>query len=218
MNLTCREVEEAIQGAWDRGAPTPLEGALEAHCRSCPTCEAWLARGRGWGAVLAGLRPVQVPTDWSEKVLAAWAAEQARPRPRFHWQHGLAWAAAVLVAASLVLWGFRARRDAVPAPPALAERAELTRSIREATSATLDLARAASEPAARVGIKFLAAATRPIAPGTSGTDSPPRTARPGVSEQVGRGIEPISSPVQKAFQFLLPPMPEDPADPSHRRT
>jgi hypothetical protein len=218
MEPTCRDIEEAIQGAWDRGAPAPLEGAIGAHCRACPTCRVWLTRAAGWSAVLAGLRPVPATRDLSEALLAAWVLE--RDRPRATWRPRLALAASALVAAGLALWGgFRAPEGGGQIteahPP---ERVELAQSLRDATSATLDLARLTSEPAARVGIKFLAAATRPITPDLPGPASlsPPGRSL-GVGEQVERGIKPISGSVRKAFEFLLPSA-DASDDPSPRRT
>lgn len=218
MDSTCREIEEAIQGAWDLGNPTPLGGTIEAHCRSCPTCRVWLTRTAGWSAVLAGLRPVQPPgDDLGRAILAAWALE--RDRPRTAWRPRLALAASALVAAGLALWGgLRVREGISPIADAQpAGREELARSLRDATSATLDLARLTSEPAARVGIKFLAAATRPITPDLPGPASLPPGRNLGVGEQVERGIKPISGSVRKAFEFILPSA-GDPADPSPRRT
>ncbi len=102
------------------------------------------------------------------------------------------------------------------------------RAVAEATSATWDLARSASEPAARISRDVLDAgastdegpAQRPVAPeeGIAGLSlpipalgpfGPDRAAASAVFQQVGdrlsAGVEPISDTARHAFGFLLGP-------------
>jgi hypothetical protein len=110
----------------------------------------------------------------------------------------------------------------------LADSRVLTVALAEATSATLDLARSASEPAARISRQMLDAATEPESrPG--GTDMPKRAtdvvaAMPAfkslapdpsiagamlheVGGQLALGVSPLSRTARHAFSFLLGPAP-----------
>jgi hypothetical protein len=108
---------------------------------------------------------------------------------------------------------------------------DLDRAVAEATSATWDLARSASEPAARIGRDVLEAsppagdepARRPVESGGGAAGlslsfpswdplKPDATAASAVLQEVGdrvsAGVEPISDTARHAFGFLLgPPRP-----------
>jgi len=151
-------------------------------------------------------------------------------RPRHAWRR-LAAAAAILAAAWL---GHAARNGpgrAVPPGPAAASRIVLapprnpapapapipTRSLEEAlaeaTEATIELAREASAPAARIGREaFDLEGPGGFPAETSADADPARVSPPGllgaVGERVNAGIRPISGSARHAFSFLLGPVPE----------
>jgi hypothetical protein len=95
----------------------------------------------------------------------------------------------------------------------------LNEAVASATEATWDLARSASEPAARLSRQFLDAATEPdteLAKGSGGVlvpllDSfaPDSAAAAATIQQVGdhfaSGVRPISSTARQAFGFLIGP-------------
>jgi hypothetical protein len=111
----------------------------------------------------------------------------------------------------------------------------LNEALASATEATLDLARSASEPAARLSLQLLDASTEPDIESASRSSSaisvpswdsftPDSAAAVATIQQVGdrlaSGVRPLSSTARQAFSFLLgpaPPKPPTPANPPAAR-
>ena len=129
-------------------------------------------------------------------------------------------AAAALLAASAL--GLRAWVSWVKAPgpgpaPAPAhvraiDPGDLTEALADATSATWDLAREASAPAARVGRQVLDDAA--AIPGTPSALAMPVAVAPApevwqtVGDRLSAGVRPLSGTARRAFSFLLGPPPD----------
>jgi hypothetical protein len=106
----------------------------------------------------------------------------------------------------------------------------------DATTATWDLARTTSEPAARLGRRFLDAAIRTDAPDAAVPNafssaaawplpSVLRTVAPaaassdllqGVGDELSAGVRPLSARAREAFKFLRTPLPRRGGDPPRR--
>jgi hypothetical protein len=233
------------------------ESALIDHAARCPACRRSsagfqvLQRAiRAWG------KAPDPPVGMADRILAAAQAplETSRPAGR---KSRLAVSSRWLIAAAasilaLFTFGVISRMTVGPArdrgrlaeiPPArspnagheLSESPRLNEALASATEATWDLARSASEPAARLSRQFLDAATEPDterAPGNSAAvlvpslDSfaPDSAAAVETIQQVGdrlaSGVRPLSSTARHAFGFLLgpaPPKPEVRANPPAAR-
>lgn len=226
------ELLDARDTAADRGLEGRLRDAL-AHSRGCARCR---RAQTGYGALRQALAswsagPISPPADLADRVLAALSSRAvppagvARPAP---WRAiGLAGAAAA--AAGIVLAiapGFdRDGPGPKAAPPVPSSRRPEARglddSLAEATAATWDLARCASEPAARLGRGVLGIVVRAGSPPEAGPPvtlrsvfrgpigSPPASSLvQGLGERVSAGVRPLSSTARRAFSFLLAPTPE----------
>jgi hypothetical protein len=161
------------------------EPRLLAHAVECPACRPIAARYQTLRhAIRAWRQPPAPPADLLERVLSTRAepisiheGRGAEPSPG-GWPTrrqlvllvaGLAAAVLVAVDLSLALHRIARQPDANPnevaaelqsvSKPAMASPA-LNRALAEATSATWDLARSASEPAARIGRDVLGATVR----------------------------------------------------------
>lgn len=184
------------------------EALLLAHAADCPACRPIALRYQTLRhAIRSWRRPPAPPADLAERILAARAEPMAATagtvsrRARSHWPTrarsfrivaGLA--AAVLVAVGLRLAIPRLAREPGldrrgPAPQVIADGRDsipdrentppiLNRALAEATSATWDLARSASQPAARIGRDVLDATVRPRDDAADGPDRPTAAARP----------------------------------------
>lgn len=242
--MTCREyrrrwnelmdAEAAAGDAALRGS----EAALLAHAAECPACRTVAA---GYQALRQALpawrRPPSPPAGLVRRVLSVpddltpgTAASSARRRrlvwsgPRVAIESVAGLVAIVVLAASLTMLLPRTKRapDAGPLPivtrelHSVAGPPALDRALAEATSATWDLARSASEPAARIGREILEASADVdeapagltlAVPGLDGLGS--EEGASAVLEEVGdrlsSGMRPLSSTARHAFGFLLPP-------------
>jgi hypothetical protein len=236
---------------------TDLEHALGDHALRCPTCREVAARYQVLRRALHAWNcPPVAPGDLADRILAAeadsgtpessaWTIVGKRKRERL-WPVVFSLAASIvpiLVINALIV---RHRLNA-PMPPAasigkeselhsvggsagvrLADARALTDALAEATSATWDLARSASEPAARISRQMLDAATEPErlpggsaiagrAPEVSMTMptltslAPDPSAARAVLQEVGdrlaSGVGPLSRTARHAFGFLLGPPP-----------
>jgi hypothetical protein len=211
--MTCRDFEDAWHDRLDghAQAATALADALEAHAARCPSCR---ERGRRFEtlhqAILALGPAPAAPEGAAARILARAQDEAARARPySFETMYiRLAMAAAVLLALGIgLVWSRSASRNVawhpLPAPgvrPAL----PLSSALAVATSATADLAREASAPAARVGLRALDATAIPAAPAVGEVPVAP-TSR--VLETVEAGVRPLSGSARHAFAFLIRPAP-----------
>jgi len=230
--IDCRDFERAWNERFDvrDAAPAGLERALEAHAAACPSCRALGARYQRLGQAIRTLGPLPAaPAGFADRVLAAAGDVESRPSS---WRIvvrlvPLAAAAAVLAAAVLGLRTWMPRRVPPRAPGAAVAQVrainpeDLTEALADATSATWDLAREASAPAARVGRQVLSAAELP------GTHSPlvlPASVAPSaevwqrVGDRVNAGVRPLKGTARHAFGFLLGPSSDDPGPPPHPRS
>jgi hypothetical protein len=193
-----------------RDAAVPeVERALETHASGCEPCRAAAARYELLRQALLAWGPSPAPpAGFVERVLAAHEHEGRRPRtlpiPR-----GARWAAAAVL---LLGMGLAIRvathRAGQPANAPLAAKVPVPRplsaALADAASATIDLARTTSEPAARVGRRVLAtslpaelAAPAPLVPVAD--------ALPTLGDDVQRGVQPLSGTARRAFGFLIGP-------------
>lgn len=216
--IHCREFESAWDAVLDT-RPTDAPGpALGDHAAACPSCRAVHARNLLLVQALRSLGPPPAGRDgFAERVLAALALEPVAAvlsiRARV-----VRFAAAAAIIAALVVGG-RAwtSRPTIEAPVAVtppAEPADLTEALATATSATFDLAREASAPAARVGRQVLDSAEFPetgSALGFSETMLPAATVWRTVGDRVNAGVQPLGGSARHAFGFLLGSTPDDPA-------
>jgi hypothetical protein len=230
-----------------------LERALVDHAGQCAACQQLAARYQILRRALGAWdsRPV-APPHLAERILASVAgATVPRPQARRRWQLVAAWIS-VAAACLLVLpvfrfliavreWRDRANPPVKSAGPAvelhsvggssegrLADSRVLKTAFAEATSATLDLARFASEPAARISRQVLDAASISDAgageasndgrAGQSSVTMPilsslapdPRAAGAmlqDVGDRLASGVAPLSRTARHAFGFLFGSVP-----------
>jgi hypothetical protein len=257
--MTCREFEhrwnellDGCQGALAVSAepePTNSEQLLNAHAARCARCHDRAMKYQSLrNAIRAWDPPLPAPAGLADRVVA----ELRAPASPALWIRAIRWAAAASIAASVLAivvidrMVSRGRPNAqqpmqvehgvrgpVDARSHSAPYRGLNTALADATAATLDLARAASEPAARVGRQLIdAAANRETSePGTTSGAAPtavtmvvsvpsldllaPDTAATAeMWQQVGNGlasgVRPLKSTAQHAFGFLLGPPPVKP--------
>jgi hypothetical protein len=212
--MLCQNFEHLWNLRIDAGSasdPT-LDRALDEHAEVCARCRLIDQRYRTLRLALSALGPPASPSlGFADRVLAARDQLESVPRPirlvrsPIRWAAAVAAAAAVLAAVALTA-RIEPQTDDQPAPPrapVLASR-PLDEALAEATSATLSLARATTDPAGRVGRQMLDAATVPDAVPDLPTDlaAGPEVLRT-VGDRVGSGVRPLSGTARQAFGFLL---------------
>jgi hypothetical protein len=223
------------------------ERALDEHAAGCTTCR---AKADGYRALERSISawgpPPDPPVDLADRILEAARAQAASVRGARHARRSsgplkrfVAVAAAIM---AIIAAGFmtklsidRARhRDrsalARPADPRSSasdpsDSPKLNEALASATEASWDLARSASEPAARLSRQLLDAATESGEPGPSASSgalsvpsldafAPDSAAAVATIQQVGdhlaNGVRPLSSTARQAFGFLLGPAPAKP--------
>jgi hypothetical protein len=225
--MKCRDFKRLVHEQLDAGAAGPLETfpALAEHAACCAACRAAMRRYDVLHQAIAAWtqRPVMPPADFAARFPANWAAldrAAVAPASRFRSQGlpALSSLAAAAVVLLLVEVGIRTgwpRRPAAPRGPANAAPATrpidpeaLAIALSEATSATWELARLTSGPAARVGLQVLDAPAL--------ASSPPPLAIPGdvkpgpasevlqdVGQRVNDEVGPLSVTARHAFGFLI---------------
>ncbi len=212
--MTCREFLDLWNARLD-GSEAPSLADLERHSAGCEACR---ARGQGFAAIAQGLPKLATlapPPGFADRVVLALAAPEPRtirfPRP---------WAASIVglaAAASIALVFVRPRPAPAPilaAPPPRS----LALAFSDATTATLDLAREASAPAARIGHDLLGSASPSALPSPAiGRLDPSGAIEPtGMVETIGRkveaGVGPLTGSARSAFGFLS--LPKPPARPA----
>lgn len=221
--MDCREFESVWNERLDaRGAAGP-SAALDAHAAACPKCRALGARYQTLAQALQTLGPLPAPrAGFADRVLNAAAAPPVDDLIPFRvWWTRVAAAAVVLASVGLGVRVWTAGRVApgvapgpVGAPTADSE--DLSRVLTVATMATLDLAREASAPAARVGRQVLVSATLPGPPPALGLPesvSPVSNVWGSVGDRFNAGVGPLGGSARHAFGFLFRSTPEAPAPP-----
>lgn len=109
----CDEYSELISASLD-GALSPAEAEkLNAHLALCPECKALYEELTALHAALSDLPPVEVPSDLTERIMAAVAGSQVLPfapaekkKAPIHWQRWLA-SAAVLAVVLMGTWSWK---------------------------------------------------------------------------------------------------------------
>ena len=222
--MNCSDYERTWNEQLDaRGAASPdIERMLEAHAASCPACRAVAQRYRTLRQAIRALGPAPAaPIGFADRFLDR-RATRARQASRWsrHARPAI-WSAALAVAASLAFvlvagggrgWSPFGAPDPMPKPPG--EARALAHALADATSASWDLARATSAPAARIGREMLGSAPRlDTAPGPT-LSLPLDVERASdvllrVGDRVSAGTRPISRTARHAFGFLLGPAPDD---------
>src|SRR4051812_23800264 len=219
--MKCRDFERLINEQLDaREAACPdVERALESHGSACPACRAVALRYQTLRqAIAAWGTPSAAPAGFAERFLEDWqragfeVGEEARPRTLRLWPATLPIAAAASLLLAVLLgvrsgWPVRPVRPAAAPPHAAAiDPDTLSAALAEATSATWDLARATSAPAARVGLEVLDApevaetTAAPVLPEEGGAAS---GVLRDMGERVNDGVRPLSGTARSAFGFLL---------------
>lgn len=212
--MECRDFERLWNERID-AREAEMDGALEAHAASCAPCRALTARYQTLLHVLrAAGPPPAAPAEFADRFLRS--LDRSRPLPlrnKRPWQAVLpvAVAAALLM---VVLFNRRtepplAQRTKLPAPRGVKpiDPQSLSDALALARSATLDLARETSAPAARIGREVLGAASLPEAATLPLPESVPPSADvlQSVGDRVSAGVRPLSGTARHAFGFLFSP-------------
>jgi hypothetical protein len=216
--MICRDFEQLCQELLDaRGAAVPsLDARLEVHATDCPVCQSIYLRYQILRQAIRVLPAApSPPAGFVERCLSAYKNEPVslplpfRLRPLASW----AAAAAVLVVSLLaVRTALGPKTQARPDPAShgtetLTSARPLTESLADATSATWDLARQTSGPAARIGRQVLASAALPQADWPVPHAGEATGVLQSVGSQVEAGVRPLPSTARQAFGFLLPSAP-----------
>ena len=165
------------------------------------------------------MAPIGSPSSgFADRVLAASERAETPVVWRFpRWPAGVAAAAAVVAAVALGMNAGRVGKKATEQPTTTArvraiDPKDLTDALADAGTATWDLAREASAPAARVGRQMLGSAALPgAAPSVSLPEGvgPPAEVWKRVENRVSAGARPIGGTARHAFGFLLAVAPRD---------
>jgi hypothetical protein len=237
----------SLPGEEHASAAGENELALLEHATGCTTCR---RRAAGFQvlhrAILAWGKAPAPPLGLADRVLAAAraplpASRPAARKPQLVSSKRLLIAAAASILAVITVGvisrmtfdrardrGRLATETPGPAPSVghgTTESPKLNDVLASATAATWDLARSASEPAARLSRQFLDATTDSTAEHASGESvtvsvpslesfAPDSAAAVATIQQVGdrlaSGVRPLSSTARQAFGFLLGPAPPKP--------
>jgi hypothetical protein len=234
-------------GDLGRGTTGGNEFALLKHAAGCSTCRRKLAGYQALERSILAWGPAPPPpAELADRIVVAARAQQPSARQRAHpWQPRLRLMPFLAVAASVVavitagvmtrisIERTRDRDRVASVPPGTSpspssdrsDGPKLNEALASATEASWDLARSASEPAARLSRQLLDAATEsgPDQPRqSSGAVSvpsldafaPDSAAAAATIQQVGdrlaNGVRPLSSSARQAFGFLLGPAPAKP--------
>jgi hypothetical protein len=233
--MKCRDFVRLINEQIDaRGAISPdLERALESHGLVCAACRAEALRYQTLRqAIAAWSMPPVAPPDFADRFLESWQQAgsepaEAIPRPTLKLWPALLPIAAAASLLLAVLVGLRS--GLLVQPKGAVSEPRLTRAIdsdalssalAEATTATWDLARETSAPAARVGLEIFDAPglveTTVALPLAGEAGLKPEVVQE-LGERIDDGFRPISGTARSAFGFLLGPAlppPEAPPPPS----
>lgn len=210
--MTCDD----YRALWNRRLDDPASfedsslARIAAHDDACPPCR---QLGASFRIMLRPLTPPAVPEGLADRILASWDRDtpdvvpSRRPAARVV-AIAIGLAAAALLGVWLVPRPVPARREGRPTIVVVVPRAvrPWASSLADATSATLDLAREASAPAARVGQEvFIASGRAEVSwPVAIEPPKPPSGMLESVSKSVNSGVKPLSDSARRAFSFLAP--------------
>ncbi len=217
--MNCRDFEPTWND-WldDRGAGDPERAkSLEAHAASCSRCLSVHARYLLLSHALRVVGPLPaVSENFADRVLAARDSPEVvgigRVDPRLRRYSALAAAAVLLMAVSFGFRAWFARPGQTLPDRAIVQKssvspAPLTEALAVATSTTLELAREASAPAARVGYQLASAELTESTPSTTLGLSVDMTSATDALQRVGNrlnaGVRPLEGSARRAFGFLL---------------
>lgn len=211
-------------------AARELEDGLQSHAERCLSCRPiYLKYKVLYRAIAAGVPAPAPPIGLVDRVLELHQfAPQTTLRPERIFVSTMRWAvaAAVLLGTGLgvraLLLARNPRNLRVDAPVAVARDVESSRALSaalaDATSATLDLARVTSEPAARIGRDVISTVSLPQSNelGLPVSVAPAADVLQSVGDGVNRGVRPLSGTARRAFGFLISPALGDKPAPSRR--
>ena len=225
--MTCRDFERLWNERLDGSATAGLEASLAEHAAGCPGCG---AIGPGFQSLDQALRhwgpPPSPPPEFADRFLARSDLSATGSTLRFVAPRGARrWA----IAAALLALAWAGSRAIGPGPKPGPERIAAVevddpppfdRALVQATSATWELARLASGPAARIGREVLdataadlGASTALPSPASASNASTPEVWRQ-VGDRLGAGVEPFEGSARGAFGFLLgPALAAEPVEP-----
>jgi len=205
--MTCHEFLTLWNDRLDDPASLDL-AAIDAHSAECADCAGLAAGFRVLGHRLAA---PAVPEGLSDRIIDAWRADvAARKRRRALGVRAVLGGVGVLAAAAAFLLYVTSGAELVPVAPRLVPAPRpWTSALADATSATLDLARETSAPAARLGqLAFDSARPGDLDLRSSmpiGSSPPASDLLQSVSDRVSSGVRPISGSARRAFSFLSAP-------------
>ena len=181
--------------------------ALDAHATDCAEC----------GGLAAGFRLLELrytagvsSEGLADRILDAWRGEVAASRRRRAWAvRAVAGAlcGGAIAAAAAALFYVPTWHPFPPVAPRSAPARPWTSALADATSATLDLARETSAPAARIGQVAIQAATPEDIgwPRSLASPSAPSGLIQSLTDRVNSGVRPLSGSARRAFSFLSAP-------------
>jgi hypothetical protein len=219
--MKCYDFEEIINERLDERLSVLNEWSsdLEAHAAICPACRAMAGRYQVLQQSLDACHAPPVPSSaMASRILIAERDSRGSRFTRIRNIAGAVALAASLLISAIVVWRTGRVKTDQPAESA-AISANDSRLLGEALSrvgsATWELARETSEPAARVGREFFHSATLSETSSTISLVVP----KPPVSEVLRRvgdrvqaEVEPLSGTARQAFGFFLgPPTDKPPA-------
>jgi hypothetical protein len=217
--MNCHDLERIWMARLDAGATSPNlveNGEAAEHLVACPACQ---SRVEGFLALeLATTRPSESPTLTPlevERLVRMVEQEQDRQRRLqpvrvLFWVSGVA---AALIVGSVFMRNRpvplrnRAHTETVLAPDQSAQR--LPEALAQATTATLQLARSSSSPAARLGALVFESTSVPSPEIPNGLEvqlSPSEGVLESVGSGLGTGMQPFAGSARRAFGFLLGPV------------
>ena len=224
--MNCRDFERVWNERLDARDPaqSATARALDGHAASCTSCRAVGARYQALVlAIQSATATPAPPPGFMDRVLAAVERDDRPVAGRIVPRLARLAAAAAVVAAVAI--GVRVGAPGVKrsvAPTTVArvraiDPKDLTDALADASSATWDLAREASAPAARVGRQVLDSAELPggsTSVSLTGGVRPAADVWRGVEDRVNAGVVPFEGTARHAFGFLLGAPPVDDAPPA----
>ncbi|WP_435005399.1 hypothetical protein P12x_003283 [Tundrisphaera lichenicola] len=201
--------------------PSDLERELEGHAASCAGCRSISTRYQVLRHAVGSIGPAPIPSAEStarllQRMEAARSSSTRPARPsriltRSAWA-SLAAAAAVF---GIVRWMGTSGPGPVDPPISIVateRHRPFDSALADATSASIELAREASAPAARIGREVLSDLEAPQDESKSrsvpgGFPPVPASALLSVGERLQASVRPISGSARHAFGFLLGPPP-----------
>ncbi len=226
-SMNCSDFDGLWNESLDARSPG-LPAEAEAHAAGCASCRRLDARYQALRRNLGSWPAVPPATAESLRRLHALRVPlRSRPRPSLRkWSaRGLALAASACAVAWLGLPGSspapgppRVDRPPVVAKAPLAPARPLGVALAEARQVSIELAREATEQAARLrrGAFDLNGRRAPVAP-TPDLDedvAPPRPLLQAVGDRLNERVGPLPGSARHAFSFLLGPTPAPPTPPS----